>query len=115
LHIQFSLHRIFTEIYRSLYRSRLILFRQAICLLVKEKLSAEALEKVAKEKGTKVSDCCRLVSCLDCFVVQCTVPLFKNIYSKIVFKYFEFQQRLNICRRNVDVECYVQSSIEYRV
>jgi len=28
---------------------------QAICLLVKEKLSKEALEKTAKEKGTKVS------------------------------------------------------------
>jgi len=30
---------------------------QAICLLVKEKLSKEALEKTAKEKGTKVSEC----------------------------------------------------------
>jgi len=29
---------------------------QAICLLVKEKLSKEALEKTAKEKGTKVSE-----------------------------------------------------------
>jgi len=33
---------------------------QAICLLVKEKLSQEALEKTAKEKGTKVSECAKL-------------------------------------------------------
>jgi len=30
---------------------------QAICLLVKEKLSKEALEKKEKERGTKVKRC----------------------------------------------------------